>query len=419
MGHMKYRPPGLLVASTLLLAGLGLVSCAADTGARTISVPGDEPTIAAAVESARPGDLVLVEEGTYRESIEVETADITIRGVDRNKVVLDGEFKRINGIEVHANGVAVENMTITGFVQNALIFDGGYDRPTGATPGQGEDTLVGYRASHITAYNNGLYGIYAFAARDGVIENSYTSGHPDSGIYVGQCKPCNALVIGNIVENNAIGYFGTNASGNVSVVDNEFVGNRLGVAPNSQKAELLAPQEETVVAGNWVHDNDNPGAPEIPRGYFGGGIVVGAGTKNSIVNNRVEGHDGSGIEVSPLNEWAPSNNTVRGNVLRNNKWDLVHVSVDGRTNGNCFASNTYRTSSPADIESLMSCPGGSGTVAAGAYEPLTAPPGPSYKDVPAPGPQPNMPNARTAPRTVVAGPPARDWVNESVVPEGR
>ena len=416
---MKSRYVGTRLLVCVAVLPIGLAACASDTGARTINVPADKATISEAVRAARPGDLVLVAEGTYEESVTVETDNITIRGVDRNAVVLDGGYRRINGIEVYADGVAVENLTITGYVQNGLIFDGGYEREARSTPGQGADTLVGYRASYVTAYNNGLYGIYAFAARDGIIEHSYVSGHPDSGIYVGQCRPCNALVTGNKVENNAIGYYGTNASGNVNVVGNEFVGNRLGVAPNSQKAELLAPQEETVVAGNWIHDNDNPNAPEIPRGYFGGGIAVGAGTKNTVTKNLVEGHDGVGIEVSPLNDLVPSNNVVRGNVLRDNRFDLVYVSADGKPNGNCFAGNTFKTSSPIGIEKVMGCPAGAGTVKAGTYTAVKAPPGPSYRDVPAPPKQENMPGVRTTPRTAVVAPATRDWAADAVVPGGK
>mgnify|MGYP006264537765 CR=1 FL=1 len=57
---------------------------------RTLRVPDDHGTIQAAVDAARPGDLVLVSPGTYRESVTVETERITIRGTNRDQVVLDG-----------------------------------------------------------------------------------------------------------------------------------------------------------------------------------------------------------------------------------------------------------------------------------------------------------------------------------------
>ena len=78
------------------------------------------------------------------------------------------------------------------FQQNGIIFTGvlpaGEEKDNdykyaGDSAGKVVD---GYRVDHVTAYNNGLYGIYAFASRNGVIENSYASGHPDSGLYVGR-----------------------------------------------------------------------------------------------------------------------------------------------------------------------------------------------------------------------------------------
>ena len=52
-----------------------------------------------------------------------EKHDITIRGVDRNAVVLDGADQRMNGIVVHADGVSILNMSAHNFLRNA--FSGG------------------------------------------------------------------------------------------------------------------------------------------------------------------------------------------------------------------------------------------------------------------------------------------------------
>ena len=64
----------------------------------TRHVPKDYPDIQSAVDAATPGDLVLVEPGTYVESVFVTTPSITIRGVDRNRVILDGKFTLGTGI---------------------------------------------------------------------------------------------------------------------------------------------------------------------------------------------------------------------------------------------------------------------------------------------------------------------------------
>jgi plastocyanin len=104
----------------------------------TRRVPEDHDTIQAAVDAARPGDLVLVGPGVYREEVKVTVPSLVIRGRDRDRVVVDGEFQRPNGISVTADGVAVENLTVRNALINGLFW-------TGAR---------GYRASYVTAYNN-------------------------------------------------------------------------------------------------------------------------------------------------------------------------------------------------------------------------------------------------------------------------
>ena len=84
----------------------------AEWSGTTREVPDEFPTIQAAVDAAEPGDLVLIDEGVYRESVDVRTPGLTLRGVDRNGVIIDGEFERSNGIQaLFIDGVVVENLT--------------------------------------------------------------------------------------------------------------------------------------------------------------------------------------------------------------------------------------------------------------------------------------------------------------------
>lgn len=396
------RPLRLLRFSVVALLGVPLVlaSCGSDSSeARVIQVPGDEVTITAAVERARPGDIVLVGAGTYRESVKIYRPGITVRGVDRNRVILDGEHRLANGFFVGADNVAIENLTVHSFTQNGVVFSG-IERASGGKGvdpdvvyGTGDQVLTGYRVSYVTAYNNGLYGVYAFASRNGVIEHTYVSGHPDSGIYIGQCKPCNAVVRNVTAEYNAIGYYGTNASGSVFVVNSVFRHNRLGIAPNSQRAEELAPQEETVVAGNFVSDNADPGAPEIAEGFPGGGIAIGGGTRNAVIRNRVVNNPVVGIAVLSLNDFPPLNNRIEGNVLTGNAKDLVYAPTGvSDAGGNCFVGNTFGTSQPADIERVMPCTGAGTRPSLLPLDRPTAPRGPDYRDLPAPPSQATMPS---------------------------
>lgn len=392
-----------LAALLPLVVVSSLAACADDGTGDVILVPTDHPTIQEAVDSATRGDLIIVESGTWTEAVKVTTDGITIRGRDRNTVILDGGHRLANGFYVGADGVTIENLTVRNYTQNGIVFNGIDAATQGEGPDPGVDygtegnSLVGYAARYVTSHNNGLYGIYAFAASDGYIEDSFVSGHPDSGIYIGQCNPCRAVVRRVTARLNAIGYYGTNASGEVWVVESTFANNRLGVAPNSQKMEKLAPQLGATVAGNLVVDNDDPGAPAIPDGFFGGGIAVGGGLSNVVVRNRVEGHDYAGILLTAMNGYLPEGNRIEGNVLADNAVDLVWAPTGAvSADGNCFTGNTFGTSRPADIERRMPC-GGTSDVGATDLAPLPTvlPPGRvDYRTIAAPGPQQPMPPAR-------------------------
>ncbi len=167
-------------------------------------MPDDHETIQAAVDAAAPGDLILVAPGVYEEAVNVTTDGLTIRGLDRNETILDGGFELDNGIRVlGAKGVVVENMTARNYTVNGFFWTG----------------VEGYRGAYLTAYRNGDYGIYAFDSVQGELVDSYASGSPDAGFYIGQCYPCDAVIRNVIAEYNGLGYSGTNSGGNLVIAE--------------------------------------------------------------------------------------------------------------------------------------------------------------------------------------------------------
>src|SRR5947207_3407104 len=101
------RPIGPLCFATALFGAMavpGMLVPGRETPPQgagpTIRVPQDRPTIQGAVDAAQPGSLILVSPGVYHEAVLVTKPFLTIRGLDRNSVILDGGFHMTNGVHV-------------------------------------------------------------------------------------------------------------------------------------------------------------------------------------------------------------------------------------------------------------------------------------------------------------------------------
>jgi len=314
------------------------------------------------INEAQPGDVVLIEEGTYAGDIVVSTDDITIRGTDRNNVVIDGKYEQDNGIVVSANGVRVENLTVQKFRTNGILIAGGYGDEEIA---QNSDTLIErYMVAYVNAMNNGLYGIYAFASVDGTIAETFTRANADAGIYIGQCKPCRAQIFNNVAHNNGIGLQGANASEELAIFNNNFSNNRTGIHMLSETKEKKAPQESVQIVGNRIDNNNEANAPTATPDLFGFGIVIAGGRTNIIERNRADGNVQSGIIITAQGEFLPSDNEVRGNAAKKNGvpfgFDIAYL-IEGRpdvmSSGNCFEDNMYSSSSVERIQEQLACSG--------------------------------------------------------------
>ena len=418
-----------------------------------LNVPADYPTIQGAVDAAVEGDLILIAPGTYTEAVQVTTNNIIIRGLDRNTVILDGNFELDNGIRVvGANGVALENMTAMNYTKNGFFWTG----------------VTGYRGDYLTAWRNGDYGVYVFDSVGGVIDNSYGGGSPDAGVYVGECYPCDSLIRNFVAEHNGLGYSGTNAGGNLVITGSIFRNNRAGIVPNSGSYELCYPQRKTTIIGNLVYSNNQADTPAIDVAILamGNGILSAGGVQNIIERNRVWDHNKTGIGLVPFLEedpndempaksawdmscadskkltpvqpaggilWDSQDNTVRNNVLEDNRRADIAVGSAGTdlwTLGNCFEGNTFTTSAPLDLETLAPCgtplskdtgdwTAGDLNVITWLADQATAPPSVDWKIATLPD-MPvfdSMPDAATAPGVVASATPPVVDLDAITVPD--
>ncbi len=394
---------GVLLLVSSLLSGCGSSGSAA--GESVVRVPADVPTISAAVDKVAENGLILVSPGTYRESVTVTKPGITIRGTDRNTVIIDGENKRSVGILVSVDGVTVQNLTARGNTFYGVLVTG---EPAGGTGRGGYDKLdpeksppvQRFLVDHVTAVNNGLYGIYAFDSQHGVIQDSYASGSSDSGFYVGQCRNCNILVRRNVAERNAVGFENANASDSVYVIANRFSGNRVGLTLLSDYQEAFVPQHGNTVAGNLISDNTSGDSPAQADGGFGIGIGISGGQDNTLTHNRIGGNPRAGVLITNATDIPATGNHVTDNELTDNGVDVADASTASTpSSGNCVNPTSGLSVLPQAL-ATASCPGGTarGAGADPADLPtVAAPAGVPFTRVSAPKAQPAGDGSDTVP----------------------
>jgi len=416
----------IFVPMVAILASTALTSCSSEPHlADTVRVPADASTISQAMDEVAPGGLVLVDPGTYTETVTISKQGVTLRGTDRNGVVIDGEGVRPEGVVVVADGVRVENLTVHSHTFNGVLVTGLHDSAGARAHGiDGYSRLDPdkfppidtFSIDHVTSYNNGLYGIYAFDSRHGSITDSYASGSADSGFYVGQCTECDIVVSGNTAENNAVGFETANASDSLVVVGNSWSNNRIGLTLLSNYQEAFVPQRAVTVVGNLISNNVSANSPNQADGGFGVGIGIKGSTSNVITDNRISGNPAAGILLSNAED-LPAVDNVIDSVFENNGVDVANVSLArAQAHGNCISGAV--TVLPPDL--VSTCSGQQASVGADSVPAVTVPKGMSFLRVPAPPAQPDLggdlsvipdalPATPVTPDLSAYGVPAADW----------
>ena len=344
-----------LAATAVALAGLAVPSSAASAHVILVcsGTAGCPPTpkgtpvyksIAVGVSHAQNGDWVLVWPGYYREAVTVSpTAALTdglhLRGMQRNGVVLDGSKASGSGIWVHGvNNTWVENMSAQHY-------------KNGSANGFYWTGVDGYWGNYLTAYDNGDYGVYAYDSTSSgktpsTFAFDYGSWNADSGIYVGGCSDCHAVVTNSKAEKNALGYSGTNAGGELVLMNSEWDHNATGILPNTLQSEPDPPQRGTTIVGNYVHDNndhDIPGTGITGIAPVGVGIGLAGGWDNIVRDNRIENQSHVGVLIQWL--FTPAyNNQVVSNRFRHvgygGKPGDADIAIDALSLQNCIDRNT-------------------------------------------------------------------------------
>jgi hypothetical protein len=313
----------------------------------------------------------------------IRTPGLHLRGLDRNRVIVDGRHRKSsNGIEVRADGVWLENLTVRNF-----------DR---ASPNGGNGNEVwwyeahGWHGNYLTVYDTGLlggYGLFAERSTGGEWNRIYASGFDDSGLYVGACRDCDATISHALAERNPVGYAGTNSGGHLVLEDSVFRNNAVGVSLNSSQSDPPPPQlgtcdaaanrsvtptitstalsRCTVVRRNRFVSNDNLSVPSdtsSERPGWGIGMVLLGAYGDLVAGNVLADNRNVGILALEF-PWSftrsrqPVHFQLAGNRISQNaiSGSEVGIAIEGglfgsrRSVDNCFSENHYTRSVPADL----------------------------------------------------------------------
>jgi parallel beta-helix repeat protein len=359
--------------AVLALAGMLLVlpaSSAAESSDVIKVEPGD--SIQAAIDAANAGTTIKIEEGTYKESLQINKDGIKLVGEGSDETHLVPPDPLVPG-----KGCVFEDTSTT--PPTVLAFGICVNDPEAQPPVRLKDvrisnlSVTGFSGmgiflfavdngavKHVTASDDGGYGIFALDSSGTRIYGNVTNNNEEAGVYIGDSPNADAKVKRNVASGNLFGIFIRDAAHGV-VLKNRTFGNCLGILFLNTE-ESPGPQqdvEDWVAFKNRVTENNKPcPASEEAPPISGIGIAVLGGVDISLIANQVLDNKagsnptafvgGISVQASPIFATAkPSTGTrVAFNTALGNEPDLFW---DGAGDGNVFVDNECRTSDPAGL----------------------------------------------------------------------
>jgi hypothetical protein len=321
----------LVVRVVAVLVALGVVGAPATALARRgLVVPGDYPTIQAAIDAAAPGDTIVIRRGTYVEQLRIDK-DLRIVGTGPGSTVIrapallaPGELGDTSIVEIFgAASVAMSQLTVAGpgagtcedgalnagirvHSEAHLAFSHGivrdiHDTPMAACFRSGTGILVGDVPEPIASLD---------------IRHSEISNYQSAGIVV--------LGFGSTANITHNRIRGPGPAGGVATDGIEFPVGAVGTISHN------------VVSGNICPPTDSECGPDWFTQFQHAGILAGgAGPGTSVTHNLVFGNQ-IGLflgESDLISHNQAVDNDLFGIAVFNGSFRISHVNVRGGGGG--------------------------------------------------------------------------------------
>jgi len=222
---------------------------------------------------------------------DAEGITITGHGIDATKLDFstapdDDGFKFAGG-----NDITIRDLGVYEAKKNAIKADGVNGIHMTYTAAVWEKDL------ELGGDENGAYGLYPVSSQNVLMENNYSKGSADAGIYVGQSN--NIVVRNNIAEHNVAGIEIEN-SNNADVYNNIAFDNSAGILSFDLPGLPQAYGGGVRIFSNNTYDNNttNVGAGAVNLAPSGTGILIFATSDVEIYNNTITGNVTGGIEIA-------------------------------------------------------------------------------------------------------------------------
>lgn len=287
-----------IVVTLIIISLAGLNGCSqptSDVTQQTTSTPSYEEQLRLQLETAKPGDVIVIPEGVhnFKRSLTLNTDNVTIRGAGMDKSVLSfkDQIAGAEGLLVNASDFTIEDLAIEDTKGDALKIN------------EGKNIVIRRVRTEWTngpSTENGSYGIYPVQTENTLIEGSVAIAASDAGIYVGQSRF--VVVRNNLAEFNVAGIEIENTV-HADVYKNVAINNTGGILVFNMP-DLPQEGHSTRVFDNDITDNNTPNfAPAgtaVAGVPAGSGILINSNDKVEIFANRIGNNQTANVLISSV-----------------------------------------------------------------------------------------------------------------------